>query len=1096
MTMQTYELMTLNAQEMLRFNEIVKDVKNGNYTIRYCYNLADRTIRNAIVKSVDLYDESALTYQIGKALGEGCDLTRCLIYVDFHNLFSSKSNKKKDAKQDDPNAEKATPSKEGLQRISADKKMRILFRDGVTLKFADGVETTYVPFDKSASMARDNRITFIAQDLKTVMDQRLMLDIPHCKIKTNLSKLYAYRGLYLTAARRLALNTEFVMNSETVIVVKDKKTLVDNQLLLTAKACEDDEDVWSLTDPEIGTVCINAFDGEGLISTEYALKINEQLASAYGFTQRATSFQIRMPFAKGVLHEVNFHEFVKEFSASGSDDVIVMDIFNRPRSLKKAQIIFTESMFKCCKWLAAFIGEGDPMKYYFEKFKKYDHSLYVGNTDVNLSYTGRVKLNYQFLNTLAIAGSDFDALIEQQKYALSLAKNNCLRIKDITSSQADERDSDADEATSDPAWALALSKNKAFLHDPKITGMVSGIENGMLKDCGLGRIDVEGECRFISRDLLSMLIHILECCVDDNAIQLAKLEESKIKCLRLDKFYLPSPAIKLDPQNNYGLLRNPHLSRNEQAVLKPYIPKKEESNLYDKYFSHLRGVVMVAYRSLVPMTLSGCDFDGDLVKIVSEPIIVKAIVDSVYSKNGQQRRLPTIDIPSIGSTDAVAPDAVDYETVKNTFSNSVGYISNLAIKFGKEEYTRGEDSGKYAGKCAECTIVTGLEIDAAKTGRHPNLELLEALDTHEKDYFLQVKEQIANLSLKRGVVFSTVSKGDVKEILVSYKKANQPYLRVREIPADFDGANIDRLPYWFVKLLQEKLEKPARSTRNKTAKSRPTYYTFQTEASWRDNLDQNKLDALSDIIGSYNKLMRLASSVYRAKEKYKDSKYAACIYNLLMIKYDGMDAEILPGMTVKETLEKAYLLLDSVLDSEDKAKSAIGAIVEGEWQFIEKAKRKSFIAKVFGIEETEITPELELLLCDFNCSGYKLLYYITKDVFCQNGEIFAQKLVDDDVLLVECGIDPALYAEMLNMYREAIKNKESKKVWERKLIRICRTEVSKLFNKDFDEALLYAHKLRSAVDKSGSFFWSVFRSDEILRNVYSAPEIGGEANVK
>ena len=242
--------------------------------------------------------------------------------------------------------------------------------------------------------------------------------------------------------------------------------------------------------------------------------------------------------------------------------------------------------------------------------------------------------------------------------------------------------------------------------------------------------------------------------------------------------------------------------------------------------------------------------------------------------------------------------------------------------------------------------------------------------------------------------------------------------------------------------------------------------------------------------------MRLASSVYRAKEKYKDSKYAACIYNLLMIKYDGMDAEILPGMTVKETLEKAYLLLDSVLDSEDKAKSAIGAIVEGEWQFIEKAQRKSFIAKVFGIEETEITPELELLLCDFNCSGYKLLYYITKDVFCQNGEIFAQKLVDDDVLLVECGIDPALYAEMLNMYRDAIENKESKKVWERKLILICRTEVGKLFNRDFDEALLYAHKLRSAVDKSGSFFWSVFRSDEILRNVYSAPEIGGEANVK
>lgn len=1096
MTMQTYELMTLNAQEMLRFNEIVKDVQTGNYTIRYCYNLADRTIRNTVIKSVDLYEESALTYQIGKELAEGQDLTKFLIYVDFNNLFSSRNSKKKETNQEDPEAEKPTPSKEGLQRISADKKMRILFRNGVTLRFDDGTEKTFVPFDKSASMARASRITFIAKDIKGKVDKRLMLGIPHDRIRTKLSKLYAYRGLYLTAARRLNLDAEFTMNSETVIVVKDKETLVDNQLLISAKSSKEDQDIWILSDQKYGSVKINAFDGEGLISEEYAKKINEQLINTYHFTQKATSFQIRMPFTKGVLHEVDFHSFAKEFSSTGSDDVIIMDVFNRPRSLKKAQIILTESMFKCCKWLATFVGEKDPMSHYFEMFEHYDHSLYVGNTDVNLSYTGRVKLNYQFLNTLDVSGADFDTLIAQQKYALSRAKNNCLRIKDLTSPQADERDSDADEVVSDPAWALALSKNKAFLHDPKITGMVNGIENGMLKDCGLGRIDVEGECRFISRDLLSMLIHIMECCTDNNDILFSKLEESKSKCLCLDRFYLPTPTIKLDPQKNYGLLRNPHLSRNEQAILKPYIPKKEETNLYNKYFSHLQGVVMVAYRSLVPMTLSGCDFDGDLVKVVSDPIIVHAIEGAVYSHDGNERRLPTIIIPPVESTDTDVPSSVDFVTVKNTFSNSVGYISNLAIKLGKKEYSREAESSKYAGKCAECTIVTGLEIDAAKTGRHPKLDLLEALDTHEKDYFLQVKEQIANLSLKRGVVFSTVGKGDSREILVSYKKANKPYLRVREISADFEGANIDRLPYWFVKLLQEKLEKPARSTRSKAAKSRPTYYTFQTESSWRDNLDQNKLDALSDIIGSYNKLMRLASSVYRAKEKYKDSKYAACIYNLLMIKYDGMDAEILPGMTVKETLEKAYLLLDSVLDSEDKAKSAIEVIVEGQWQFVEKAQRKSFIAKVFGIEETEIAPELELLLCDFNCSGYKLLYYITKDVFCQNGEIFAQKLVDDDVFLIECGIDPALYAEMLNMYRDAIENKESKKVWERKLILICRTEVSKLFNKDFDEALLYAHKLRSVVDKSGSFFWSVFRSDEILRNVYSAPEIGGKANVK
>lgn len=112
---------------------------------------------------------------------------------------------------------------------------------------------------------------------------------------------------------------------------------------------DSDERTWELKDPEIADMDINAFDGKGFISVEYARLINQQLMNRYGFTKSVSSFQIRMPFSKGVLHAVDFHSFAEEFTLSGNEDQQVVDVFGRNRSLKKAQVILTESMFKCVK---------------------------------------------------------------------------------------------------------------------------------------------------------------------------------------------------------------------------------------------------------------------------------------------------------------------------------------------------------------------------------------------------------------------------------------------------------------------------------------------------------------------------------------------------------------------------------------------------------------------------------------------------------------------------------------------------------------------------------------------------------------------------
>ncbi len=50
------------------------------------------------------------------------------------------------------------------------------------------------------------------------------------------------------------------------------------------------------------------FDGEGLISPELAEKTDKKLCGKHIHT----SFQTHMPYIKGMVHQVDFHAFLKE----------------------------------------------------------------------------------------------------------------------------------------------------------------------------------------------------------------------------------------------------------------------------------------------------------------------------------------------------------------------------------------------------------------------------------------------------------------------------------------------------------------------------------------------------------------------------------------------------------------------------------------------------------------------------------------------------------------------------------------------------------------------------------------------------------------
>lgn len=124
-------------------------------------------------------------------------------------------------------------------------------------------------------------------------------------VDCQLSKLYAYNGLTLSGGMRL----------DGIGVDKPHRVIVVDNPMVTAR------DVPIITVEDGGTqnstqkyhqverrmdVPITCFDGEGLISKQYARVIDRMFR---GGTIH-TSFQIRLPYIKGIVHQVDFQEIL------------------------------------------------------------------------------------------------------------------------------------------------------------------------------------------------------------------------------------------------------------------------------------------------------------------------------------------------------------------------------------------------------------------------------------------------------------------------------------------------------------------------------------------------------------------------------------------------------------------------------------------------------------------------------------------------------------------------------------------------------------------------------------------------------------------
>lgn len=849
-------------------------------------------------------------------------------------------------------------------------------------------------------------------------------------IKVTLSKFYAYKGLYLSSGTRVNLDYN-LLNSDSVIVLKDEDLETNDEIKIKTNTLNHDEyidrpkDYFKSIEIGINARTLDAqynptdrpvikeetikkaikklFDGEGIISPIYAKHINQ----AIKYKELASSFQIRMPFIKGMLHEVDFHGFLNEFGCKKLDEILIEDAFGKERDLKKAHIILTESMFKGQKWLTSFLmssrlteeefADRHPMDYYFKKFEKYNHAIYVTGSNIPYLDQKLTTLNYQFLNTLCFNKNEYDNLLKNHlEYIADIHKyiektyiadpeeiNSQYDNLQLLNDQQLDEDSevslekeDLEEDFHGADWKELLIKNPVISSHPYVRRQMDNLKMSLIKNIAYGKILVDGEVNYLSRDLMYFLLSILKKTSGFEALPEDKKSLLEGEKLKTNCFY--SPSFNGTNDEYYVILRNPHLSRNEQSALKFLA---SGSSIRDKYLGHLKGVLMVAFDSYDPAALGGADFDGDTVKVIANEEVRNKVLTTTYKQenNNYIRELPVVVIDPIKSIlpDEFYNNTVDFNVIRNTFSNNIGRLSNISAAFGKYQYGENSDEDS-KDLCEMCTIFTGLDIDAAKTGMRNDFG--DLIDTAKKfrkkkdySYIEKFRKEFDPVISKRKYIYPSEIEANNQNY--SYPKKQQE--KKIEYTLDENYCSLELLPkYYFDALIKNDKRFEERVVEN-------TYFKFECEnwgekysdciRDFKKSLDFNEplIDTATLILAlkDIRSVINIACKKYNYYSNFSKSNMATYI---LKQQYKDYGRKILEFNNMLQILSAKFKNATTAAEVFEELESS-------NWVYLTDIKdKRKMLKKILRLDVTHKNS----IFYNFTCRGYLLLGILLMSVKC------------------------------------------------------------------------------------------------------------------
>lgn len=534
----------------------------------------------------------------------------------------------------------------------------------------------FVLCERSASMTRNSILSFIDDSIVDEITNRVCMGLTD--VKTVLSKWYAYRGLMLSSCHCLeGWVPKIVVVPDFYKTIKSQKIkyVYDKENNFTDKDGKLRHGTQKDVKEDVRDIEINVFDGCGIHHPAITDKIQELLQSDV----RPTSVLIRLPFIKGVTHEMDYVSFFAERDVTKIKDIWGQEYDITPQG-EPLMIIF-ESMYKGLKYFKQY-GDIRDWQDYWERFFRYEHCFGVAKWNFSKEqepvYT---RSNYQVLQDLNLDYEEFSHLAGYSTdWAMKIIDGDLRYAMCFLGMFADKH-------TPLNNYTAAILKNPEMLKEYGVRKYFISLLEKYIDDFKCGKLYLKSCFKFLVPDLV-MAMEVIGDLPPQGA-------------LSSQEFYANNATG--DIIGECAIERNPHICRSEHTILSGV-----SSPLLSKYCGHLSNVCMVNCYDIVMQRLQGADSDGDLVLIVQNDTVL----------NGIQRDLPIV--LDVDDKITVEPELDTPENrmkiIYRSMKNLIGEYSNYASAYHNKTPKTQEQKLKYEHYIDIISVLTGKSIDFAKTG--------------------------------------------------------------------------------------------------------------------------------------------------------------------------------------------------------------------------------------------------------------------------------------------------------------------------------------------------------------------------------------------
>lgn len=430
------------------------------------------------------------------------------------------------------------------------------------------------------------------------------------------AKLEAYKALACSASIPVSM-------PNGILVVKDAETTFNADVVYLDDECDGEPTMQFIKDKEI---VMDASDGYGLMLPSLAERWSKELGLSYTMCGCNT----RMSFEKGMVYAFDFIDFAKNVAHKE----VVKDVWGNDVNINDVELILTESMLKLWN---AYKSCDD----YLENCAENGYTIGIPKTCPEKLENTRT-LNYQFIQSYSLNDSDIDELIAPTVLEINDVLSGDWRKSVLFLKGSGLSANNIDRV--DDGFIKAIMVDNRIANDPYVQSAIYQLIKNRINEAKIGVLNVHGNYSMISGDPYTL-------CQSIFGMQITGiLKAGEI----YNKYWADEGSEKLAcfraPMSTHENIRVVSVNRSDSAKY---------------WYRYMTACTILNSWDTMTMALNGCDYDGDLVMLTDNDVLIR-----------NHRNLPAIMCVQRKAKKMVPTEEDTVNSNIASFGNEIGQVTN------------------------------------------------------------------------------------------------------------------------------------------------------------------------------------------------------------------------------------------------------------------------------------------------------------------------------------------------------------------------------------------------------------------------------------